>query len=517
MGSGLGVLTAELDGLANAMSENPWFAPSIQVAAADDLPVAQAAAANLNANARVLEQYRRWAEAENRRTAEMLRIAARAYDDIDTRYADRFDDPARTAALEAVSVPVPSTPMPPLPDAPAAMQPLSAGDYSDVDTTQRLLSGGDHGASLDVAQVHWGLAARSAQGHAAPAKVTNWEGDAADAARERMTTFSAWLQELSVAWQRLSAAAGRVRASHAAALAEHTNIHTRYKFLEARMQELAAQMSTANAAATRTEMARIGREMADLQRRSDEVREEYADNATFDPVQVGQPPFSAPSGTAHPSGASGGNGAGGARGGPLSGDPAAMADRMAQSLGQPAASGPPAGTGAPAGGGAPTGAGGGGGATPAGSPTGTPPTTAPRTPTDPRLRPAAASGGGGSSGGAGGGAGGSAGGLPPAPMSAAVKAETVAPAPTVPAAAGAAPGFPGGAAMGGMGAGMAPMAHGAGARQGKEKRRDPRLAPDEDLYTEDRPWTEAVVGQQRRRRDAHEKIAEGGSEGGDSQ
>ena len=35
--------------------------------------------------------------------------------------------------------------------------------------------------------------------------------------------------------------------------------------------------------------------------------------------------------------------------------------------------------------------------------------------------------------------------------------------------------------------------------QGKEKRRDPNLAPDEDLYTEDRPWTEAVIGNRRRK------------------
>jgi len=56
-----------------------------------------------------------------------------------------------------------------------------------------------------------------------------------------------------------------------------------------------------------------------------------------------------------------------------------------------------------------------------------------------------------------------------------------------------------------MGGGMAPM-HGAqGGAQGKEKRRDPRLAPDEDLYTEDRPWTEAVVGN-RRRRDVHDGL-----------
>jgi hypothetical protein len=55
-----------------------------------------------------------------------------------------------------------------------------------------------------------------------------------------------------------------------------------------------------------------------------------------------------------------------------------------------------------------------------------------------------------------------------------------------------------------MGGGMAPM-HGAGHNPGKEKRRDPKLAPDEDLYTEDRPWTEAVIGNRRRRDVADDK------------
>jgi hypothetical protein len=81
-----------------------------------------------------------------------------------------------------------------------------------------------------------------------------------------------------------------------------------------------------------------------------------------------------------------------------------------------------------------------------------------------------------------------------------VGAETVAPAPSGTARAGSAPaaGAAPGGATGAMG-GMAPMAHGAGQTQGKEKRRDPGLAPDEDLYTEDRPWTEAVIGNRRRR------------------
>jgi hypothetical protein len=83
-------------------------------------------------------------------------------------------------------------------------------------------------------------------------------------------------------------------------------------------------------------------------------------------------------------------------------------------------------------------------------------------------------------------------------LSPAVTAETVAPGPAVPVA-GAMPGTAtAGGMVGGMG-GMAPM-HGAGqGQQGKEKRRDPRLAPDEDLYTEDRSWTEGIIGNRRRK------------------
>ena len=51
--------------------------------------------------------------------------------------------------------------------------------------------------------------------------------------------------------------------------------------------------------------------------------------------------------------------------------------------------------------------------------------------------------------------------------------------------------------------GMPMVGHGAGQGQGKEKRRTPGLSPDEDLYTEDRAWTEAVIGN-RRRKDVQE-------------
>jgi hypothetical protein len=52
--------------------------------------------------------------------------------------------------------------------------------------------------------------------------------------------------------------------------------------------------------------------------------------------------------------------------------------------------------------------------------------------------------------------------------------------------------------MGGF-AGGAPM-HGAGhGMGGKEKKRNPALSPDENIYAEEREWTEPVIGVRRRK------------------
>ena len=87
-----------------------------------------------------------------------------------------------------------------------------------------------------------------------------------------------------------------------------------------------------------------------------------------------------------------------------------------------------------------------------------------------------------------------------------VGAETVAPGPVGGARGGGSGAIPAsamGAGMGGMAGGMGGMGHGGG-QQGKEKRRDPRFAPDEELYVEERAYTEPVVGN-RRRKDVQDK------------
>lgn len=50
---------------------------------------------------------------------------------------------------------------------------------------------------------------------------------------------------------------------------------------------------------------------------------------------------------------------------------------------------------------------------------------------------------------------------------------------------------------GGMGGGMG--GHGGQAQGGKEKKRTPGLSPDEELYVEDREYTQGIIGDRKRR------------------
>ena len=122
---------------------------------------------------------------------------------------------------------------------------------------------------------------------------------------------------------------------------------------------------------------------------------------------------------------------------------------------------------------------------------------------EPTLSPASA--GGGAGGGSGGGGGG---GVPSIPLQPNVGGVSVGPSPTAGAGGAGGGGAAGGGAGGGMMGGGMPMG-GAGAGHGQggggsEKKRTPGLSPDEDLYSEDRPWTEAVIGNRPRRKDVTE-------------
>lgn len=471
------------------MKGQNWHNPAEDpVVPPDAVPSTADAIANLNQNAQSLKEFEEWAKVENQRIAEMLEIAAQAYQKVDDEYGIALDDPERAAAISAITIPSPPTPAPEIPAPTGTPRLLDASGYRNVIQTQIDLGAPDTGASLKNAMLYWSAASNRLKGNKPKPPPGDWEGDAADAAYARMTAFGNWLTQLSEAWHDLAEAASKIFNAHDKAKAAHVPIYDEYVALEARIKELAGAPGPRAGIQRQIDLAR--RRLEELQAQSDEVRQQYASEATFTPVRPADPPFK-PADSFAPAGGGGGDGGGDQ----ATGDPAAMAQKMGESMGTSpqqagAGQGGGSGGGSPSGGESPSG-GGPSGSSQGGSEGSGPQTGTPRAPTDPSLRPAA---GGGSGGGSGGGAGGGG----SAPLSPGVSAETVAPAPpmpvaTAPAAAAAAPG----GMAGGMG-GMAPM-HGHGAQQGKEKRRDPRTAPDEDLYVEDRPWTEGVVGNRRRR------------------
>jgi hypothetical protein len=498
----------DLRNKANMMKNSPWKNPFTEpVAPPDQLPSTLAAIENLNTNARTLADFQEWGQAEKNRLADMLIGAADEYERVDREFGMNIEDPDRQAAVAAIANPEPGGPETPLPDESPPQKRVDASGYSPVPTTEEQFNAGAGTASLEAASDAFisnaSFLENQAQDEMPPPG--DWEGQAADAAFSRLSDFSSWVQRLARAWRQLGEGAETLAEAHRQNKEAHHEIFNQYQEKWTQFVGLLNKPGGLTAEQRRL-LNDLQNQLQQLQEQSDKLRQTYALQETFNPVSPADPPgrHRGHGGGGPGSGGETGSGAGADR--PL-GDPEEMARRMAESLGepQPTAAAPtgggggvPAGTGAggaPAGGGVPAGAG-------AGMPTGVPAAVSPggmpplRDPsTNPGLRPA-----GGGGGGAGGGAGG--GGIGSMPLAPPVAPETVAPGPVIPTpgAAAAAPAAGVGAPM--MG-GMAPM-HGAGAQhgQGKEKKRDPRLAPDEELYKEDRPYTEPVVGQRPRRKEA---------------
>src|SRR5689334_16110242 len=102
------------------MKAQNWHNPAEDaVAPPDAVPSTNDAIANLNENAQSLKEFERWAEVENQRIAEMLEIAAQAYQKVDDDYGTAIDNPERTTAVDAISVPAPQTQPPEIPGAPS--------------------------------------------------------------------------------------------------------------------------------------------------------------------------------------------------------------------------------------------------------------------------------------------------------------------------------------------------------------------------------------------------------------
>ena len=192
---------------------------------------------------------------------------------------------------------------------------MDAGGYSNVIQTQAELSAPDTGRSLKTAMLQWGAASLRIESNKPKPPPGDWEGEAADAAYARMTTFGNWLTQLSEAWHDLAEAASKIISAHDKAKSAHDPIAKEYTELEARMRELASVTGPHGGVRVQREMEKIRKRMEELQAQSDEVRQEYASGATFAPVRPADPPFKPADGLTS-------TGSGGAGGGAATNPPA---------------------------------------------------------------------------------------------------------------------------------------------------------------------------------------------------
>lgn len=452
--------------------------------------------------------------AAGQQDAELLALAmtgaAELYENTDAEGAATIDGTV-VAGTQAAMV-LPDVPMS-VPRMPGAACPAPPG-YLDVEAAAEQIAQPDQAATLDSFARNWTEYSAQLIRHAESFELdsVDWQGTAAEVAGDALRRHQTWLQEMAAAAVTTAEHARQLAEVHRRAVAAHPTT--------AEVQAVAARLRLSTDAAT---LAQLMADYQKLQTRSEEVLGEYAAGSALTPLDPPSPPIRellSPDGGDRgkskrtgdrdgPAGVSGGSvsttgGTGGAGG---AGTPSGARPQSTQPTAPPSTQGgDQSGAGSPSGAGGPSGAAasptptGRSGAAPTGAdtPGGLPGADLPGSSAplagldDPGVSPAGV--GGGSGAGAAGGGGGTAG----LPLQPSVGPETVAPAAGggTRVGSGAIPASAMGTGMG-MG-GMGGMGHG-GAQQGQQKRRDPRFAPDEELYTEDRPYTEPVIGNRRRK------------------
>lgn len=512
-------------------------APSATVNAPCGLAPATSAAEAFNRAAGELSKDQEHLARIKEQIADALERAAKAYDMTDLFSAEAINGGAPSAGIPQMSA-APSG----LPAIPSTIGDAAGGDllngvcfaddgiYMSIEAGQTAITAPDDCASLLLAMAAWTTNAGNLFEAAAalPATPSQWEGSAATQAYARVAELKQNLTTLAEGWLTLAGRANGFAPAHHSHVLGHTATYEAYKQNEALMKAYPENWQEYRTA------------MAQQVQAAEEIRQQYAKACELPrgpapkpqsrDLSAGAPrpgqgisPASWPTTlsnagggrpsvtTASENGAQSGANQSGQPSGGAPGDAAQSAASPAQQpqaekSGEAGNGGQPPSGGMPSGG-APSGGSPSGGGMPGGLPGGMPGAGKNGVkPFSPSVRPASlgkgAGGGAKGAGGAGKGAGGGGrgagmGGKPLSPAAVAVDAAppgrgSGAGAGTANAEAGRAP------TGGGMGgAGMPMGSHGAGGH-GKEKKRSPGLSPDENLYTEDRPWTEAVVGHRRR-------------------
>ncbi|OHT82970.1 PPE domain-containing protein [Mycobacterium syngnathidarum] len=514
MGNEVEVTSSELTGKAQTLQTPRPEGPG-PAQPPDYLEITTAAMAQLTASANTLATTLAAGDVEAQRLSAALNAAATAYDKIDAAKAGDLQgqmngDGASPQAAESESAVPDVSGIPPSASIPCFEYPASADwdVFTDWQSAAKAIHSGDTQAlSVKYLRDQWKAYRQSLQDHASnfAGAPPGWSGEAAEACDGSMKSLYSWWIDMGDECERLAQQAETLADAHDKLVADHptmddVNTFNATKWVVGNIPLVGTQARAA--------------QWAYFQGRSELALRAYANGTDLMQIRPGKPPAigglpAVKSGEVKPKpgtgdpGTSPGTSPGASPGNtpnssmpevpsmespsmsPASADPSA-----GQGSGGSPSGGAPSGGGSPSGGGAPS-----GGAPSGGLPTGT--EGMPEMPGvgEPSLKPASAGGGGGGMGGGGGG-------MPAGPLGPAVGADSVAASPSGARGVGAGPaGAPGGAGMGGMGGGMGGMGGGHGQGQGKEKRRNPNLAEDEELYVEDRAYTEAVIGR-RARKDA---------------
>lgn len=418
------------------------------------LKAASTAAQQLILSADNMRTYLAAGQRERERLAQSLRNAAKAYGDVDEEAAAAMDNDGDGDVAPETAGPGGDDPSAGLHDtetAPAAGEP----DFTDLKTAATKLESGDQGSTFADFANFWNSYNLALQGTLQRFRpFQSWEGDAAAACEESLDQQQTWVIHMAKLSAALSKQAAFVVQLHRWARQSHPTLADIVK-----LEELSKDPTYKNEAI---------KLYAEYQQKSEEVLAEYATKAALDPVNPPKPPAAIKIDPPPPPATPGlipsvfmppGDGTGT----PAAGMPAAP---MMPATGA-GAGGVPAGAGAQLASAAREAAGG--------------------MPGDLAVKAASLGGGGG--------------GAPSMPLGPAVgNAESMRPA-AAGELAGMGPGKgPGGGAMGGGGMGM-PMGAGAQGQGGAKSKGGQQ--DDEALYTEDRAWTEAVIGN-RRRQDSKE-------------
>ena len=495
----LNVITTGLAARANALTGLTW--PNIDtggVKAPVEFEFVETACNNVKKLAEGVLSYQKGGKACAQRLSESLSNAADAYEKVDEEVTEAINK-GSSGKLPGVKVAAPTTPKPQSNGSIARPEDIPDPGYSDVEQTQDTLSKWDGGIALGAIAETWRTAAGqlSATADEFNLKGLDWSGSAAKTASDQFDKMSSWIGDVSSAWTQLVGQVERIADATKIATEAHVPVYLWYRGayigIGIMMSQGVDRVSGDGYTLTMDDLVTV---ISNMQTESNNILRTYADSISNDAVNLNESPCTSSS-TAGPSNpvdhpSEPGNpgdteepGDTEQPGGPESGDETQQEGQASpasaqQPSGQQQGGSPTSGAGSPSGG------------TPSGLPTSTP--ELPKL-DDAALKPTSFDGAG-LGGGAGGGGGG--GGIPSGPMGPAVGAEAVSPTAArgvpgagSPTAAGAGGGM-GGGGMGGMG-------HGGG-RQGKEKRRDPNLSPEEDLYIEDRAHTESVIGHQPQRR-----------------